>query len=179
MSNERNDDQTLVTRTRTSTREDLDRALQTVREAAVVASNALDAAVTVAESVLAVQEQPSNDPPQGEPPSEEKPAFLAFLDAVKENIHRAELNGARIEQLTGWVKIEAANRHKIYIATTKTGVNRVESTIPPSMIPGASSPERENGAIRSLIPPTQEAVAMAIDVMQTLPSRDDARSSRT
>lgn len=96
-----------------------------------------------------------------------RPAFEAFMIALREPLRRS---GASVTEITGWVKIQGRQGHKIYIAKTVTGVSRIESTLDPRLIPGARPPDqgRRNGRIASWIPARSEAVAAAIELLGSL-----------
>lgn len=101
-------------------------------------------------------------------PEHGTPAFQGFMARLAEAIDR----GGRTLHVTenaAWVKIESTkNGHKIYISKGKNQVNRVESTLPPEIITGATEPGRPNGRIASWIPAEVGAVEEAIDALSTL-----------
>ena len=100
------------------------------------------------------------------PPRAALPAFKQFMLALREPLERAG-SSVSVSTLTGWVKITSLDGHKIYIAKTVTGVSRVESTLPPELIPGAQPPDpstRPNGRIASWIPARPEVVARALGI---------------
>lgn len=72
-------------------------------------------------------------------------------------------NTVDVSENVAWIKIESRkNGHKVYIAKGKNSVNRVESTLPPNLVPGATEPDRKNGRISSYIPADPKLVGIAI-----------------
>lgn len=108
-------------------------------------------------------------------------AYEQFMAALKDPLRKAG-NKVRVSDNAGWIKIEGMQGHKVYIAKTKTGVSRIESTLDPDLIEGASPPDRKNGRIASWIPARTESVAEAIELLATLtepiapPARGGGRS---
>jgi len=105
----------------------------------------------------------SDQDQEGEAPM----AFEAFMAKLQDAIKRA---GDRVEvnDLDGWVKIEGVqNGHKIYVSKTKTVVNRVESTLDPDLIRGAT-PRSGNGRIASVLPADTRSVGEAIGLLANL-----------
>ncbi len=162
-----------VSRGRRITSDDLSKAAEAARDAATAASNA-------AEAVVAALEQGDIDidesrvgqhteevgisplPQQEESHGSGKMAFEEFMAQLSGALRRAG-NNVDISENAAWVKIESRrNGHKVYVAKGKTSVNRVESTLPPELIPGATEPDRKNGRIASFIPADPRVVGEAI-----------------
>lgn len=97
-------------------------------------------------------------------------AYEQFMAALRDPL-RAAGDSVRMSENAGWIKIEGMQGHKVYIAKTKTGVSRVESTLDPDLIKGASPPDRPNGMIASWIPANPEKVAQAIELLVKLKER--------
>jgi hypothetical protein len=127
------------------TRDDLDKAIETVRAAAGVGVVAEISDQEMAEGPLAFE------------------AFMSKLDSTI----RKYSDRVKITELEGWMKIEGRQGHKVYITKTKTVVNRVESTLDPDLIKGAT-PMAGNGKIASVLPATVRAVNEAIQLLATL-----------
>ncbi len=94
-------------------------------------------------------------------------AFEQFMAALKRPLKNAG-QAVRVSENRGWIKIEGRQGHKVYIAKTKTGVSRIESTLDPDLIKGAAPPDVKNGRIASWIPATPEAVSEAIGLLVKL-----------
>jgi hypothetical protein len=106
-------------------------------------------------------------PPQGE----QLAAWEEFLEALEPFFQEV---GDRVQVLdrAGWVKIEnPATGHKLYFNKGVTGVTRVESSLPPDAVRGASPPEFYNGRITSIIQPTVQSVGEAIRVIAQVQDR--------
>ena len=130
---------------RKPTRENLEKALETVRNAA---EHGVVAEITdqdIAEAPMAFE------------------AFMGRLNAVLARY----ADSLKVTELEGWMKIEGPQGHKIYITKTKTVVNRVESTLDPDLIKGAEA-STGNGRIASVLPATTKAVAEAVRLLATL-----------
>lgn len=69
----------------------------------------------------------------------------------------------RVQHNVSWIKIESmVNGHKVYISKNKLAVGRVDSTLPPELVPGARHAGRYNGRISSWLPADVGAVSEAI-----------------
>lgn len=69
----------------------------------------------------------------------------------------------KIENNVSWIKVQSlVNGHKVYISKGKLAVGRVDSTLPPDLLPGALHPTRYNGRIASWLPADVKVVARAI-----------------
>ncbi len=175
------------------TRENLLEAVVAARNAAESAEHAAHAAAVVADHALAALESEvdedapepiieSEEPVTGPGPSAmatghgmlrsgtrsgSRMSFEQFMAALQDPIRRAGPK-IRVTEITGWIKIEGQQGHKLYVSKTKTGVSRVESTLSPEMIDGALPPDRRNGRIASWIPAQVGPVADAIDLLADL-----------
>lgn len=132
------------------------------------------------------QAQQQQPPAQGRTRTRErdgKSAFEEFMTTLRQPIRQGG-NKLRVTDNAGFVKIESLrNGHKIYIAKTKTVVNRIESTIPPDMIMGALEPERDNGRIVSLLPADPAVITDAIHFLvesdERIPPHSGVEVTRT
>lgn len=163
-----------VARGRRITSDDLSKAAEAARDAATAASNAAEAVVAALEQggIGDIDEsqvgQHSEEVGISPLPQEEqehgsgKMAFEEFMAQLSGALRRAG-NNVEISENAAWVKIESRkNGHKVYVAKGKTSVNRIESTLPPELIPGATEPDRKNGRIASFIPADPRVVGEAI-----------------
>jgi len=108
------------------------------------------------------------------------PAFEEFMAALQDAIQSAG-NGIRVTDNRGWVKIESTvNGHKVYVAKGKTAVNRIESTLDPNQLSGATEPDRDNGLIRSHLRAEIEVVSQAISLLvdEDIPPPQSRRGRR-
>lgn len=152
------------------TRDDLTKAIEAARDAA-------NAAAEVAEATLPTLEDADAHPTeakvvrphlQGLRKHEGPAAFDQFMAALRDPLKRAG-DKVKVSSNAGWIKIEgAANGHKVYIAKTKTGISRIESTLDADLITGAIPYEGSNGRIASSLPPETEAVTEAIQLLVSL-----------
>lgn len=162
---------------RKPTRDDLTNVIAAAKEAAHSAEAAADAALAVVEGgglgpagsgevIATLSDQDVAEAPM---------AFEAFMGKLGDVLKRAG-ESVRVTELEGWIKIEGKQGHKVYITKTKTVVNRVESTLDPDLIKGAT-PMAGNGRIASVLPPNTRAVGEAIKLLATLaePIRPPAR----
>lgn len=169
------------------TQEDLVKAAEAAREAAQAAGDAANVVaqglaeetgggeVTPISRPRRASQQPTATIPQqaqgrgGRGQQVGPPAFEAFMAALDGAIRRAGSN-VSVEENAGWVKIESAkNGHKIYIAKTKTTVNRIESTLPAERVRGSEGVEPgTNGRIASVLPADPQVVSQAIDLLARL-----------
>lgn len=182
------------------TRDDLAKAMEVARDAANAAAAVADTALAamegeaVASSPVEGREEggqggrarrPTGPGAQqtghgtmfGGQRSQEGPAaYQEFMAALKDPLRKAGQK-VRVNENAGWIKIEGMQGHKVYIAKTKTGVSRIESTLDPDLIDGASPPDRHNGRIASWLPAEPKVVAEAIQLLATLqePIRPPAR----
>ncbi len=155
-------------RPRRITAGDLTRAAEAAKEAAAAASTAAEAVVVALESggvdqqISGMEEGQLSADDDGLVPHEGRVAFEEFMAQLQGQLKRA---GASVDvtENARWVKIESRrNGHKIYVAKGKTQVNRIESTIPPDLIPGAEEPDRKNGRIASYLPADPKVIGEAI-----------------
>lgn len=158
------------TRTRRITADDLSKAAEAAREAATAASNAAEAVAVALESgevdedLIGFEEGPGV--PSSEPPPQQdrggKVAFEEFMAQLSGALRRAGDN-VSVTEHSRWVKIESKrNGHKVYVAKGKNQVNRIETTLPPDLVPGAMEPDRKNGRIAAYLPADPKVVASAI-----------------
>jgi hypothetical protein len=159
-------DLTPPARGRRITADDLTKAAEAAREAAAAASNAAEAVVVALESGEIDESMVGGG---GETATQEgggsrggKVAFEEFM-AQLEGVIRKAGDNIDVTEHSRWVKIESLkNGHKVYIAKGKNQVSRIESTLPPNLVPGAVEPDRKNGRIASYLPPDPKAVSVAI-----------------
>lgn len=138
-------------RSRRVTPAELLHVIDTAREAAQAASDAVDA---VSQAIESGAVKPTN---------EGKVAFEEFMAKMAGTLKKAG-NSVEVSEKAGWIKIESTkNGHKIYVSKGKNKVSRIESTLSPDLVEGATEPDRRNGRIASLIPANTEAVESAID----------------
>ncbi len=165
-----NGDKPTVSRGRRITADDLSRAAEAAQKAAAAASDAAEAVVValeqgdIDESMVGQEEIGVSPLPeeQGQGGESGKLAFEEFMAQLSGALRRAG-NTVDISENAAWVKIESRkNGHKVYVAKGKTSVNRVESTLPPNLVAGATEPDRKNGRIASFIPADPKAVSEAI-----------------
>jgi hypothetical protein len=173
--NDDNGGEPVPTRGRRITADDLSKAAEAAREAAAAASTAAEAVVValesgdVDESLVGLEgEGPQvssrdvgggRDAEQG---GEGRVAFEQFMAQLSGVLKRAG-NTVDVTENARWVKIESKkNGHKIYVAKGKTQVNRIESTLPVDLVPGAEEPDRKNGRIASYLPADPKVVSDAI-----------------
>lgn len=72
----------------------------------------------------------------------------------------------RIQHNVSWIKIESmVNGHKVYISKGKLAVGRIDSTLPPDLVPGARHAGRYNGRIASWLPADPDSVSKAITLL--------------
>ncbi len=181
------DDMPVISRGRRITADDLTRAAEAAREAAQAASNAAEAVVValesgdIDESLVGMErerEGTATEQPQGRGggggEGQGKVAFEEFM-AQLSGILRKAGDAVDVTEHSRWVKIESRkNGHKVYVAKGKNQVNRIESTLPPELIPGATEPDRKNGRIASFIPADPKAVTVAIRAL--VQSEDQLRA---
>ncbi len=162
-------------RGRRITADDLSKAAEAAREAAQAASNAAEAVVVALESgdidealvgMEGEREGMAANQSQGGGAGDEggggRVAFEEFM-AQLSGILRKAGDAVEVTEHSRWVKIESRkNGHKVYVAKGKNQVNRIESTLPPEAVPGATEPDRKNGRIASFIPADPKAVSAAI-----------------
>lgn len=129
-----------------------------LNKAAEAAQEAAQAAAVAAEAVVvALESEDVEDEPQSS-----HAAFEAFMSKLQGIIGKAG-NSVSVTEHARWIKIEGVkNGHKVYVAKGKNQVTRIESTLPPKLIPGATAAEKKNGRIASYIPATPLAVGAAI-----------------
>lgn len=160
------------TRGRRITADDLSKAAEAAREAAAAASTAAEAVVValesgdVDESMVGMDEGEAVPQgaggQQGQQTASGAVAFEEFMAQLSGVLRKAGDN-VTVTEHSRWVKIESKkNGHKVYVAKGKNQVNRIESTLPPNLVPGAVEPDRKNGRIQSYIPADPKAVAQAI-----------------
>lgn len=169
-------------RSRRITADDLSKAAEAAREAAAAASTAAEAVVVALESgevddtvIQDVDDQGRGGQGQrGQQQSGGQVAFEEFM-AQLEGVIRKAGDNVDVTEHSRWVKIESMkNGHKIYIAKGKNQVSRIESTLPPNLVPGAVEPDRKNGRIASYLPPDPKAVSVAI--RQLVQSQEQIRA---
>lgn len=163
-------------RSRRITADDLSKAAEAAREAAAAASTAAEAVVVALESgeVEDTVIQDVEDQGRGGQRSGGQVAFEEFM-AQLEGVIRKAGDNVDVTEHSRWVKIESMkNGHKIYIAKGKNQVSRIESTLPPNLVPGAVEPDRKNGRIASYLPPDPKAVSVAI--RQLVQSQEQIRA---
>jgi hypothetical protein len=162
-------------RGRRITADDLTKAAEAAREAAAAASNAAEAVVValesgdVDESLVGMESEDVGggggrqaQGGQGGGGGGTRAAFEEFMAQLNGVLRKAGDN-LTVTEHARWVKIESkVNGHKIYVAKGKNQVNRIESTLPPELVPGAVDPDRKNGRIASYIPADPKAMATAI-----------------
>ncbi len=149
---------------KTPTQDDL---LKAANEAAQGAAEAVVKAMTHAEEededlpdIRALHGEGQRPAPQATPP-----AFEEFMARLRTTLDKAG-DAVQVTENAAWVKIESRrNGHKVYVNKGKTLVTRVESTLPPSAVPGATEPGRPNGRIASWIPADPAAVERAVQVL--------------
>ena len=91
-------------------------------------------------------------------------AWEEFLDQL-EPFFQEVGDKVRVLDRAGWIKVEnPTTGHKLYFNKGVTGVTRVESSLAPDAVRGASPPEFYNGRITSIIPPTVQSVGDAIEL---------------
>ena len=157
-----------IVRPRKITADDLSKAAEAAREAAAAATTAAEAVVVALESGEVDEELvgiESGEPMSASLAPPEKPGEVAFEEFMAQlsGVLRKAGDAVSVTEHSRWVKIESKrNGHKVYVAKGKNQVNRVESTLPPNLVPGAVEPDRKNGRIASYIPADPKAVAQAI-----------------
>lgn len=105
-------------------------------------------------------------------------AFEEFLAAIQPTLDRAG-NKVRIEELTGWLKIEGVDsKERVYVAKGKRNVNRVTCTLSPDQVEGATAPTVPNGLIQSWLPAEPEAVSHAIELIAGIEPAKPSRRQR-
>ena len=178
-------------RTKTPTREDLSKVIETARDAATAAAGAAETALAAMEGQTL---SPTKQPQQGLSPIQvphtaddeaETPvsvpiprartrsippgtplAFEQFMAALKTTLDRAG-EMVTVSENSGWVILEGTfTKQRVLIAKSKTAVTRVASTLSPELIQGAT-PEDGNGRIASWLPPTIASVNEAIRILAT------------
>jgi hypothetical protein len=174
----REGEQPLIARGRRITADDLTRAASAAREAAAAASQAAEAVVVALESgdideslVGMESEREGAASGQVQGGGEEREGRVAFEEFMAQlsGILRKAGDAVDVTEHSRWVKIESRkNGHKVYVAKGKNQVNRIESTLPPELIPGATEPDRKNGRIASYIPAEPKAVTTAIRALVQL-----------
>jgi hypothetical protein len=158
-----NNDAAPPTRSRKITADDLTKVAEAAREAATAASTAAEAVVVALESGE-IDEAMIGMEAHGtaEKPDASRAAFEGFMAELQGVLKKAG-NTVSVTEHARWVKIEGVkNGHKVYVAKGKNHVSRIESTLPPNLVPGAVEPDRKNGRIQSYIPADPKAVAAAI-----------------
>lgn len=177
--NSDNGGEEMPVRGRRITADDLTKAAEAAREAAAAASTAAEAVVVALESgevdegLVGMQEGTPSTMEQDDQPSGQV-AFEQFM-AQLHGILRKAGDNVSVTEHARWVKIESRrNGHKVYVAKGKNQVNRIESTLPPELVPGAVEPDRKNGRIASYIPADPKSVALAI--RQLVQSDDKIRA---
>jgi len=161
-----------VSKGRRITADDLTKAAEAAREAAQAASNAAEAVVAALESgdidealVGMERERDGTASDQSQTQGGEDGGLVAFEEFMAQlsGILRKVGDAVEVTEHSRWVKIESRkNGHKVYVAKGKNQVNRIESTLPPELVPGATEPDRKNGRIASFIPADPKAVSVAI-----------------
>lgn len=155
--------QPAVSRGRRITADDLSKAAEAARAAASAASTAAEAVVVALESgdvdaTLTEMEESVG----AQERTASQAAFEEFMAELAGVLKKAR-DSVSVTEHARWVKIEGVkNGHKVYVSKGKNQVNRIESTLPPNLIPGATEPDRKNGRIASYIPADPKAVATAI-----------------
>lgn len=97
----------------------------------------------------------------------ERTAFRRFMASLVAPLAR-QGKRLRVTETGTHVKIESlVNGHRLYVSKGKVRVGRVDSTLPPALIPGAVRPTHHNGRIVSWIPTTPEHVTAAIELLGT------------
>lgn len=174
--NENNGGEPMPTRGRRITADDLTKAAEAARDAATAASNAAETIVAALESgaggnqdlLQEIDESQIGEDEVSTPAPEDrgggggKVAFEEFMAQLSGALRRGGGN-LDVSENAAWVKIESLkNGHKIYVAKGKTSVNRVESTLPPNLVPGATEPDRKNGRIVSFLPADPKVIGEAL-----------------
>lgn len=174
-----NDDKDLTppARGRRITADDLSKAAEAARSAAAAASDAAEAVVVALESGATMEDTVVTDVDEsgmsGQAGGGSKVAFEEFM-AQLEGVIRKAGDNIDVTEHSRWVKIESRkNGHKVYISKGKNQVSRIESTLPPNLVPGSVEPDRKNGRIASYLPPDPKAVSVAI--RQLVQSEDHIR----
>lgn len=160
----------VITRGRRITADDLTKAAEAARDAATAASNAAEAVVAALESgdvdeALIGMENERDGTVSGQEQGADSSGLVAFEEFMAQlsGILRKAGDAVDVTEHSRWVKIESRkNGHKVYVAKGKNQVNRIESTLPPELIPGATEPDRRNGRIASYIPADPKVVSEAI-----------------
>lgn len=160
----------VITRGRRITADDLTKAAEAARDAATAASNAAEAVVAALESgdvdeALIGMENERDGTVSGQEQGADSSGLVAFEEFMAQlsGILRKAGDAVDVTEHSRWVKIESRkNGHKVYVAKGKNQVNRIESTLPPELIPGATEPDRRNGRIASYIPADPKVVSVAI-----------------
>jgi hypothetical protein len=97
-----------------------------------------------------------------ERPTEDRSAYAAFMRRLAPTLEECG-ERLRVTPNVTWLKIEGMTTgHRVYISKGKFAVNRVDSTLPPEVVPGAVTPTNRNGRIASWLPADAETVAYAI-----------------
>lgn len=117
--------------------------------------------------------------PQGKQIQNPPAAWEEFLDALGPFLDEVG-EAVRVQERAGWVKIEnPLTGHKLYFNKGITAVTRIESSLPPDVVKGATTPEFYNGRITSIIPAEVQAVGEAIRVIAQVQDRLSAPRRRT
>lgn len=142
-----------------------DRFFQAMKKNSVTSQEVLrviNEAIAKCELALNLMGEPAAN--EQAPKSDGQEAFKRFMAALGDALHRAG-DMVTVSDNVSWVKIEGRNGHRVYVAKGKNSVGRVDSTLPPDVVPGAMPAGRRNGRIASWLPASTEAVARAIEII--------------
>ncbi len=119
-----------------------------------------------------------DNPKMSDPQAEHRLAYEEFI-AKLEPIIRNLGSKVTMTPNKSFIKFESrVNGHRLYISKGKTAVGRVECTLPPGSVDGATEPDRPNGRIASWLPVNHEVVGAALEKLgdEAEPPMPTARS---